>query len=207
MAGPSDIQALIWDLGGVLVRTEGHRARFSWEARLGLQPHQLERTFFDSPAGEAAMVGEGDVEDVWDWLMQRFSIPAVEREMLIADFWSGDRLDRQLLAMISSLRSTYRIALLSNAFRQLRPLLETTWGIADHFDEIVISAEVGMRKPDPRIYRLALERLALLPEQTVFIDDQVDNLQAAAELGMHTVLFRDRHSALDQLSAVFGHPL
>ena len=207
MTQQSSIRALIWDLGGVLVRTHDHRGRIKWEERLGLQPHELERTFFSGEAGERAMIGDGDADDVWDWVLNRFQIPIEEKDVLIEDFWSGDRVDRDLIATIHTLRPRYRIALLSNAFRDLRMMLKDVWGFADLFDDMVISAEAGLRKPDPRIYPLALQSVGAEPHEAIFIDDFVENIEAAQRGGLQTVHFRSREQALSNIADLLGHEI
>ena len=90
-------------------------------------------------------------------------------------------------------------------------LLSNSWGMAtdydalgDIFDARVISAEEGMRKPDPRIYPLAAERMGLPPEEIVFVDDLGFNLKPARQLGMATILHTDAASTLPQLEALLG---
>jgi putative hydrolase of the HAD superfamily len=82
----------------------------------------------------------------------------------------------------------FRVALLSNERRSLRATLER-WDLAPLFDCIVISAEVGMRKPDPAIFYHAAEGLALPAGTCVFIDDREGNVLAAREVGMHALRF------------------
>ncbi len=90
-----------------------------------------------------------------------------ETEKLAADFFSGDRLDTVLIEFLRGLRPQRRIGLISNAWSGLRDYI-TRSDFADVFDELVISAEVGLVKPDPRIYRLALERLAVAARRISF---------------------------------------
>ena len=86
----------------------------------------------------------------------------------------------------------------------------TTGGIddlAELFDVVVESAEVGLRKPDPRIYELACTRLSVQPSETVFLDDLGVNLKPARELGMTTIKVIDPGSALRELGDVLAIPL
>jgi len=85
----------------------------------------------------------------------------------------------------------YRLGLISNALPSLRQVLEDI-GLARHFDSIVVSALVGVRKPDEDIYRLALEDLGASPEEAVFVDDMIENVVAAQALGF-TAFLIDRH--------------
>jgi putative hydrolase of the HAD superfamily len=106
---------------------------------------------------------------------------------------------------IRSLQESVKTGLLSNAFREIRTWLEEKWQIADAFDQILISAEEGIAKPDKRIYHLALERLGAKPEETVFIDDAQVNVQAANDIGMQGVLFRSPEASLQQVEAILKH--
>ena len=91
-------------------------------------------------------------------------------------------------------------------------LLSNSWGedrydrsrFGDLFDTLVISGEVGIRKPDPAIYALACERLERAPERCVFVDDLPGNLKPARALGMATVLHRDAASTLAELEPLLG---
>jgi epoxide hydrolase-like predicted phosphatase len=112
------------------------------------------------------------------------------------------------LALVRALRSRYRVSVLSNADRLLRERLETD-GTGGLFDDIVISAEVGMAKPEPGIFRLAVERLGLAPAECVFIDDWDLNVEAAREVGFRAVLHRvdkgdDLRAQLAALDVVAG---
>jgi putative hydrolase of the HAD superfamily len=94
------------------------------------------------------------------------------------------------LELVKALRRRYKLSILSNADISLRQRLERDIGIHDLFDDIVCSAEVGMAKPEPTIFTLAAERLGMVPEQCVFVDDYDLNVEAAREVGMHAVHFR-----------------
>ena len=76
--------------------------------------------------------------------------------------------------------------------------------IGRHFDVLVESRAVGMRKPDPRIYRLVCERLGVEPPQAAFLDDIGANLKSARALGMHTIKVTAPAQALRELGALVG---
>jgi epoxide hydrolase-like predicted phosphatase len=93
-------------------------------------------------------------------------------------------------------------------------LLSNSWGLdyprdgwEELFDVVVISGEVGMRKPEPEIYRLTAARLGLSPEQCVFVDDLRPNVRGAAAVGMVGVHHVTPQQTLDELEALFGVPL
>jgi putative hydrolase of the HAD superfamily len=91
-------------------------------------------------------------------------------------------------------------------------LLSNSWGVGDYprhlfpgmFDAVVISAEVGMRKPEERIFRHAVELLGLEPQDCVFVDDLEANVTAAEAIGMTGVLHREPEVTVDRLGELFG---
>lgn len=176
-------------MGGVIVRTERWDYRQNWEARLGLAAGELSRLVFDGKPSRLASVGDGTVEQIWSALAERFELSDAEKQRLEEDFWRGDRVDYELVEFIQELHKDYRTALLSNAWPNVRSYIEGEWGIADAFDAIIISAEVGLVKPDPRIYTLAIEALNLPAGACIFIDDFRENIEGAREAGLQAVLF------------------
>jgi epoxide hydrolase-like predicted phosphatase len=200
------IRAVISDLGGVLVRTHDHEPRTRWEKRLHLTPGQLERLVFRGEAGQKAALGQIGPDDLWTSVIARLKLDPAERQALEADFWAGDRVDSALVDYLRGLRPTLKTGLLSNAWTGLRRALETQWGIADVFDVIVISAEVGLVKPDPAIYHLALSQLGVAPEEAIFLDDVQENIDAARFVGMHAVLFWDTRQAMSDIGDLMASP-
>ncbi len=202
---PTNIRAVIWDLGGVLVRTEDWTPRARWEQRLGLEPGALSRLVFEGEASRMASIGRANTADVWRWVCRRLEIPEQEWSTLERDFWSGDRVDMEIIAFIRGLRPRIASGLLSNAWPSLRQALEEHWRIADAFDHIVISAEAGLVKPDPLIYHLALQGLGVLPQEAVFIDDFIENVEGARAVGMHAIHFRSPQQALGEVRSLLDN--
>jgi putative hydrolase of the HAD superfamily len=97
-------------------------------------------------------------------------------------------------------RRGYRMALLTNNVREWEPLWRSMLPVDEIFELIVDSAFVGMRKPEPGIYRLTLERIgAVAPAECVFVDDTEANCEAARELGMSAVQFRGNDQAIVEI--------
>lgn len=101
------------------------------------------------------------------------------------------------------------------AFRRARVrtcLLSNSWGsdgydrrrFSEMFDLLVISGELGVRKPEPAIYEIAVEKIGLPPEQLVFVDDLGGNLRPARDMGMATVLHVDAATTIPQLEELLG---
>ena len=200
----SYIQAVFWDLGGVIIRTEDRTRRAVWEARLGLPPRELDQIVFAGEMGRKAAVGQAGTEDVWNWVGEKLGLDPEQRESLRQDFWRGEDLDLELVEFIRRLRPNYRTGMISNAWPEIREQIENEWQIADAFDQLTISAEVGLAKPDPRIYELALERLGVEGPRAIFVDDFIENLEAASALGMHPVHFKNRTQAQQQVESLLA---
>lgn len=193
------VQAVIWDLGGVILRTEDRHLRATWEARLGLAEGELDRLVFAGEMGRRAALGQAEAKDVWRWVGDRLGLATAELDQLERDFWQGDQLDGALIQYIRDLRQRHRTALLSNAWPGMRQMVEREWGIGDCFEALFISAELGLAKPDPRIFSLALEGLQVAPGQAVFVDDFRENVEAAAALGLAAIHFRSREQTIQAL--------
>ncbi len=100
-------------------------------------------------------------------------------------------------------RAGLRTALLSNSWGNSYP----RDGWEEMFDTVVISGEVGMRKPEPGIYRLVLSRLGLGAGECVFVDDMRVNVLAAVTLGMVGIVHTGYEETAAELEAIFGLPL
>ncbi len=177
------IQAVIFDVGGVLLRTEDFASRRALEARLGLAPGEAERLIYNDAAGLQAQHGARSAEAHLQAVAERLGVSVAD----LAPFWAGDRLDEELIALIRRLRPRYQTAIISNAMSDLHELLTGKYPIADAFDLITGSAYEGVMKPDPRIYQRTLERLGRQPAEAVFIDDAPANVAGAQAVGMHAI--------------------
>jgi len=191
------ITTVIFDLGGVLLRTEDRGPRTRLAQRLGMTYEELEGLVYGS---REAMRGEISAETHKKSVMKSLGLPESAITEFGDAFWGGDRMDTKLVEFIRGLRGDCTTALLSNAWDDLRPLLNKYWKIADIFDHIFISAEMGLAKPDPRIYRAVSAELNKEPSELVFIDDFIENVLAARDVGWNAVHFRSREGSLAELA-------
>lgn len=191
------ITTIIFDLGGVLLRTEDQGPRTRLAERLGRTYEELERQVYGS---REVMRGEISAETHKKSVLRNLGLPEDYIEEFSDEFWGGDRMDKKLVEFIQGLQGDYTTVLLSNAWDDLRPLLVKVWKIAEVFDHIFISAEMGLAKPDPRIYQAVVTELGREPSELVFVDDFIENVQAAREAGWNAVHFRSREGALAELA-------
>lgn len=184
------IKAFIFDFGGVLVRTEDYRPRHAWDERLGLPTGSVEQAVHYSDIWIQAQSGRITPTAYWQEVAERLRLNPDDMAVFCRDYFSGDSLNHTLVTLVRDLREKkYRTALLSNDTAQLEGRLRD-YGLYDLFDPVLISAQVGLMKPDPAIYHMMLQRLGVAPHEAVFIDDSPANVQGAQPLGIHTILFR-----------------
>jgi len=192
-------RAVIVDFGGVLVRSEDPSPREALARELGLAVEDLERLIFASDLSLRAQRGELPEPEFWKAIGERLGIRSPEKIQQVRQrFFAGDRLNAPLVEALRQWKGQVALGLISNAWSGLREVLRHL-GLLDLFDAVVISAEVGLLKPDPRIYLLALERLRVPPQATAFVDDLPENVQAARALGLYGIHFRDTREALQRL--------
>ena len=198
------IKALISDFGGVLVRTRTDRSRRALEQRLGLPPKSIEARVFSSELSLSAQRGEISEGAFWHTLERDLELPhfGMSWQDFQREFFTDDFLDEELAALIRGTRPGLKTGLISNAWDGLREVLQTRVPLADAFDVIVVSAEEKMMKPDPRIYHLALERLGVPATEAIFLDDFIENIQAANALGMIGIHFRSSVQAQHDIYAL-----
>ncbi len=194
------IQTVIFDLGGVLVRTEDRIPRQLLAEKFGMTYEEMDSLVYGSPSSKEAGEGKISAEQHKETVLKTLGLPLDSFKSFGDEFWGGDRLDKKLVEFIEGLRGEYTTALLSNAWDDLRPLLVNLWKIDGVFDHIFISAEVKLAKPDPRIYQHVISELQQDPSEMIFVDDFIENVKAAKAEGLHAIHFRYRDQALNELA-------
>jgi len=192
------IKAVFFDRGGVIIRTEFQAPRQALADRLGMEYEDLVKLVFDSPSGIRA--SHGEISDVEHWVevIKRLKRPPAEMRAIRDEFFAGDVVDRKIVEFLRSLRPNYFVGLISNAWPDLREYIARQ-KFADAFDYMVISGEVGVMKPEARIYQIALEQAGVRPDEAVFVDDFYENVQGCRAVGMHGIHFRDPQEAMTEL--------
>lgn len=191
-------RALVFDFGGVLMRTVDLTPRRRWEARFGMPEWGLAKLFFDNPVAKKATVGAMETADVWKFVAAELRLSEAELAELQHDFWAGDCVDSALTDFVGRQRGHCRTAILSNAWPGVRDFFHSFPELSV-FETMVISAEEGVAKPAPEVYQRTLERLGVGAAQTVFVDDMEANVAAARALGMTGVVFESTEQTLTAL--------
>jgi putative hydrolase of the HAD superfamily len=195
------IKAVFFDLGGVIVRTEFQAPRQHLAERLGMEYEDIVKIVFESPSSLKASQGEISAEKHWAEVTKRLRRQATETEAIREEFFAGDIVDRELLDYIRSLRPSYHVGLISNAWPDLREYI-VKQKFDDAFDSMVISAEVGVLKPEARIYQIALEQAGVGPNEALFVDDFYENIEGCEKVGIRGIHFQDPGSTLKVLKTL-----
>lgn len=197
------IAAVLVDFGGVLYRAPDIKWARRWQSWLGLKHDPLVSAMIASPEDSefiaAIMVGEIPEAEVWRMVGERWKLNPALLHFFRRSMTSTRRLNRDLMAFVSSLRPRYKTAILSNAGSDARQMFREKFGFHQLVDEMIISAEERVAKPDPRIYQIAVDRLGVLPQEAVFLDDLLPNVLAAREFGLHAIHFMSTDQALGEL--------
>ena len=197
------LQGLLVDFGGVLT-TDVFASFRAFCEQEGLEPDTVRERFRGDPEArglledlECGRMSEADFEP-------RFAqvIGVADHERLIDRLFAGMQPDQ---AMLDAVRAAHdagvRTGLISNSWGHGRYDREQ---FPQLFHGTVISGEVGLRKPHPRIYQMGAEAIDLPPERCVFVDDLPGNLKPARELGMATVHHRSAEETVPELEGVLG---
>jgi len=205
------IAGVLFDIGGVVQDSPLH-AIARYERDHGLPVNAINRAVVGSgEAGAWSRLERGELTlEAWcspfeaDCLAHGVAVDARRLMTYIAE--AGRERPRMLRAIARLRERGLRVGALTNnwAREETEPAPHP---LRPHFDVVIESQAVGMRKPDPRIYQLACRELGVTPPETAFLDDIGMNLKSARALGMHTIKVDDPDAALRELSALVGFDL
>ena len=195
------IEAVLFDIGGVLEDTPRTGWEQRWASELGMSIEEFERRL--APVGRPGSVGEITLHGAERRIASVFGLDDAALGRFMKDLWEEylGTLNEELTAYFASLRGRYRTGIVSNSFAGAREREQAAYGFEDLCDTIVYSHEVGCRKPDPRIYQIALQRLDVSADRTVFLDDVQGNVDGALAAGLQAVLFVDTEQAIRELQS------
>lgn len=203
-------RALLVDFGGVLTSDvfEGFRA---FAGARGADPKLIERLISENSEVAAALVaheeGRSSLQDFEQVLAERLSIEGLEVPAtgLVKGMTAALRPDHAMMAAVGSARELgHPTAIVSNS---LGFEAYDGYDLEALADVVVLSGQVGSRKPSRRIYRYACERLGVKPKGAVMVDDLQQNLVAAARLGIHGVLHTSASETIPELESLLGSDL
>jgi epoxide hydrolase-like predicted phosphatase len=201
---------LVCDFGGVLTTPlQAGFLAYQEEAGVSLEDlgHAMARSADEHGDHPLFVLERGEITEAEFWSrIDRHIADGFDLDRLRALFFECLEPNARMIGFVRELRGRgVRAALLTNNVREWEPLWRAKLPEVDELFEVIVdSAFVGMRKPDPGIYRLTLERLGdVEPERCVFVDDLEPNCETARELGMAAVRFENADQAIPEIEQAF----
>jgi len=203
-----EIKAVIFDVGGVL--QIGRYSIFPFRRHKSLSVHQfMAKSFnisldqwFDSIDAPYANAIEGKItkKEVLSIMSKNLSTsPEYLERLFIRAYHKYFKQNKKLYKIAFKLKEKgYKIAILSDQWYVGKEALIDS-KLVSKFHEVIISCDVGMRKPNPKIYKITSKKLKVKPIQTIFIDNQKWNILPAKKLGMKTILFINNKQVIREL--------
>lgn len=190
------INTVFFDVGGVIsvdfieIKVRDLAKKYNIDYDLLLKAKKKYRPLAD--------LGQISDKEFWVRLLQAVDITAT------ADDWDIDPYVKEIEGVLDLAKELkqqgYQVAILSNDSLELAEKRRNKFTYNGLFQEVVLSCYLGLVKPEPAIYEFALERLNVHPDQTVLIDDRLENVKGAERVGMHTVLFENVEQITRDLS-------
>jgi glucose-1-phosphatase len=186
------IEAIVLDIGGVILRTEDRTGRQKLEIKYNLPDGGSEALVFNSESAAQSTIGKVEQDQIWQNIADELNLTPAELKDFKQTFWQGDQIDIDLIRYLENQRGTFTTALLSNAWVGMRDILADQYQIVEGktVDYILISAELGVAKPDPRIYHILASTVNCQFNKILFVDDFIENIEAANELDIQTIHYQ-----------------
>lgn len=187
---PAGIQSVIFDLGGVIIDLSLDRTLTAFATLTGASKTDIQKAYVSNPVFMAYEKGEVSDREFRDSIRKLFSVQATDAE--IDRCWNAMLVDLPVstLTMLENLKKHFRVFALSNTntihINYVNESMLKGKVIDSWFHKAYYSHQLGMRKPEFEIYQHVLEQDRLIPEQTIFLDDNPDNLKAANSLYIQT---------------------
>ena len=192
-------KAIIFDWGGVLHSNEMKHVYRDIQDTLKLTDEVFKKTIKElEPLLQLGKISEAEYWQEFVRLSEtRQPLPSIS--LYAREYIKRFKVDKEMLDLIKILKQKkYKLAVLSDTIDSHKEYNEKE-GLYNDFDIRVLSNEVGCKKPDPKIYKITLERLEVSPEEAIFIDDVLDYVNAANELGITGLLFTNYNKLKDDL--------
>lgn len=195
------IRTLSFDIGGVFFLGKADQAFFEhWAKQANLDTVRLRQLLWYEPDIEQANIGQLSADVYFERTAVRLGTDSQTIRTIVHDAFVGE-LNDDLIRYVRRLKKHVRVTALTNNWSFAQELI-TQYGMDDLFEVFISSADVGVKKPDPSIYQIMLDRLNVTPSEVVFVDDTLENIEVAQAHGIpciHFVSTSQMIAELDQL--------
>lgn len=200
------IQTIIFDLGGVIIDVEEQRSLDAFR-QLGFQNiEEVYSELLNDGTLDSVDTGDMQPDELFDRLNTYCIEPADPQDLALA--WNAmlGEIPEERIKLLRTLSSEYRLLLLSNTnsihLQHIESMVSETYGIVlnDLFTSAYYSFLVGLRKPDPEVFRHVLQAEQLVADETLLLDDQLENVESARKLGLQTEWISESNPLLSLFS-------
>ena len=198
------IKAIIFDFGRVISAQKPTSLFSSYENELGLEPGTINSIMFNSKAWEDALIGGKTVEEFWQEIGPQLNLNSrIEIDAFRRRYHADEAVNHSVVDLLQRLYGRYKLAVLSNSPPGLSQWL-ADWNLLYLFDTVFCSGDEGVVKPEPAAFKITLQRLAVEPEEAVFIDDTMEHVEASLKMGLHGILFTTAEALEEELGGLLG---
>jgi len=197
-----DIKTIFFDVGGVLLVDFIDQKLIDLAQKYDINPNLLLKVRKKyRPLADLGLISDSEF---WSNALKEVGVKAVKEDFEVESYMQ--QIDGTLNIVNKLKQKGYRIAILSNDSKDMALLKRKKYNFDELFDDVIFSCDLGIKKPDVEMYRIASNRLTTLPEQAIFIDDRLENIEAAKAIGMYSIIFRNPdllEKELNQLKVIF----
>ena len=194
------IKTIIFDLGGVLFTNGTKQFISDISKQYNLDPEMV-KDIMDGEIGSKYREAKITRDEFWKQVLQKLNINE-DIDILEEQWISGYKLIKGTKDIILKLRKNYKVYYLSDNVKKRVDRINKKYNFLEWFEDGIFSHEVGVRKPNPEIYKYALTKAHAQPEEAVFIDDKQSALKPAKEIGITTILFENPEQLRQDLVAL-----
>jgi putative hydrolase of the HAD superfamily len=193
------IKNIIFDAGRVLV-TDVPLMKIAEELseQSTLSQAELHSYLYPNEHWTKLTLGQISEDEYWERFLEASKVD-IDKTVLQERVRTALRPIADNVRLIPLLKDRYQLAILSNHAREWSKFMMEEFDFFAYFHQIIFSCDVGLRKPDPRIYRLVLEKLKSRPEECLFVDDKRRNTNGAEEIGMKTITLENKVGLRNEL--------
>ena len=192
-------KVIIFDLGNVVVNFNMDASSAKIAALSGYPKNEIFKIFFDSDISRRHEIGELSGLEFYNEIKGRFDLNLTFGEFKAVwndIFWENE----PVCDLVRMLKKKYKILLLSNVGQLHFEYIDSKFRIMREFDEKITSYALGLRKPDEKIYRYAIERARARPDEIIYIDDRKELVSEAKKLGIVSIAFTNTAELVENLT-------
>lgn len=194
------ISTVIFDLGNVLVKVKhkGLLQHLKNELDNRISLDELKALFMSSPACKSYQIGSINSDQFYEQIKRELKLQ-LSKDIFKKCWQDILGLIDQNVSLLPILKRNYKLAIISDTNPWHIDIIGEKFEIFNYFQVLIFSYDVHLTKPDPRIFRLAMQRTDSEPENCVYIDDLEQNIEAAKKLNMHGILYKTHSELVHEL--------